>query len=251
MSNELINKYGNFARRAILNPSWAARWIFNRLVMKPFRLFRAKRYDALNQIDTCGEMQADEIVGEYGLTTADIVKYQPVQVHVLDSLSPIFHGLGQEYDSFVDIGCGKGRACFYAAKYFRKVIGVDLSQTLVEKANSNLISFAGSRQNIEFKCSNAESFILPPSRCVVFLFNPFGASILKKFVVNNYELLSEKESVIIYCNDLHSDVLLDYGIGLIGRKNSLDTSIFAMRITDRLRDYIDHQGWHLRNNLKV
>ena len=39
---------------------------------------------------------------------------------------------------FLDIGAGKGKACFYASPRFERVIGVEYSALLVDAAKANL-----------------------------------------------------------------------------------------------------------------
>lgn len=55
----------------------------------------------------------------------------------------------------VDIGCGSGQASYPLTKYFEKVIGTDLSQTMVDSANGRID--AEYQGKIEFKQSPAES----------------------------------------------------------------------------------------------
>ena len=47
--------------------------------------------------------------------------------------------IGYNFETFIDIGSGKGKACFYAQvkQPFKNIIGVDFSRPLVEIANRN------------------------------------------------------------------------------------------------------------------
>lgn len=54
------------------------------------------------------------------------------------------------HDSFVDIGCGKGRVlCCAARQSLRRVVGVDLSAELVQQARANAQSLRGRRSAVE------------------------------------------------------------------------------------------------------
>jgi SAM-dependent methyltransferase len=81
--------------------------------------------------------------------------------------------------TFIDIGCGKGRALLLASECgFREVVGVELNPTLaaIAQANADLWTVAGkARCPIRIKQGDAAELEFPPGPCVVFLFNPFGA----------------------------------------------------------------------------
>lgn len=112
-------------------------------------------------------------------------------------------------DTFVDIGSGKGKACFYAARRFARVIGVEYSEPLLHCAQVNL-RHSGKR-NIEFIHADAANYDVPDLQCLVFLFNPFDAVILERFISNNLARLHSKGSLVAYANDVQSAVLVDYG----------------------------------------
>ncbi len=86
--------------------------------------------------------------------------------------------------TFVDLGAGMGRALLLAAEFpFRAVVGVELNPTLarIGKRNIALWRKAGRGHSpIRMICGDAAEFELPPGPCVVFLFNPFGAPVLRR-----------------------------------------------------------------------
>lgn len=71
---------------------------------------------------------------------------------LFDSIAEYHTGKGQ---LAVDIGCGSGQASYPLTKYFEKVIGTDLSQTMVDAANGRIK--AEDQGKIEFKQSPGES----------------------------------------------------------------------------------------------
>ena len=75
----------------------------------------------------------------------------------------------EEY--FIDIGCGKGRACFYASRKYPRLIGIDFSPSLIRAAQENLKAFRGAKGNISFMVRDARIFDLPESGSLVYLFN--------------------------------------------------------------------------------
>jgi hypothetical protein len=88
--------------------------------------------------------------------------------------------------TFVDLGAGMGRAMLLAAAYpFRAVLGVELHPTLARIARRNLAlwrSAGHTRVPMRIFCRDAVEFPLPPGPCVAFLFNPFGAPVLRRLL---------------------------------------------------------------------
>ena len=101
----------------------------------------------------------------------------------------------REY-TFVDLGCGKGRALILAVEAgFRYVDGVELSPYLCSIARRNVgTSFPG----LIFNISAADAgFYKRPT--VVFLYNPFGPEVLRK-VLRNFP----SGAYVVYVNPLHA-----------------------------------------------
>ena len=111
-----------------------------------------------------------------------------------------------EPKSFVDIGSGKGKACFYAAHHFRRVIGIEYSRALTAIANENLRKTG--QRNIEFILADATYFDIPDEESLIFLFNSFDDVILEKFVTRNLSRIISTGSLIAYANDMQREVLV-------------------------------------------
>lgn len=86
--------------------------------------------------------------------------------------------------TFIDVGAGMGRAMLLASELsFRAVVGVELHPTLAGIARKNLALWrkAGKAQTrTRLICGDAVEFALPPGPCLAFLFNPFGAPVMKR-----------------------------------------------------------------------
>lgn len=83
--------------------------------------------------------------------------------------------------TFVDYGCGKGRALFVAEQCgFTKLIGVDIAQELIDGAQENLEVYKRKQPYSQFELvfSDATTYHIPKEACVFYFFNPFGESIL-------------------------------------------------------------------------
>jgi predicted RNA methylase len=82
--------------------------------------------------------------------------------------------------TFVDYGAGKGRCCFLAsAKNFRKIVGVEFARELCADMERNIKRFKAPWQrcsNFEVICLDATRYDIPDGDCVLFMFNPSGAT---------------------------------------------------------------------------
>jgi SAM-dependent methyltransferase len=146
-------------------------------------------------------------VSTYGLSTLwyhrvlagkwnESVRYQAVDENLFRSAVE-----GVPRWTFVDLGCGRGRALILAHEAgFPKIIGVDFSAPLCRTARKNLKKL-GIASNIVH--SDVRTFLLPPERCVVFLYNPFGAETLRS-VISRFDANAK---VIVYVNPIHDQVL--------------------------------------------
>ena len=88
--------------------------------------------------------------------------------------------------SFIDVGAGMGRAVLLAAELpFRQVVGVELNPTLARIARRNLAVWRASgraRAPMKMICGDAVEFPLPAGPCLAFLFNPFGAPVMRRLL---------------------------------------------------------------------
>ena len=88
--------------------------------------------------------------------------------------------------TFVDVGAGMGRAMLLASKLpFREVVGVELNPTLARIARRNAAAWrAAGRAHAPMRmvCGDAVEFRFPQGPCVAFLFNPFGAPVMRRLL---------------------------------------------------------------------
>jgi hypothetical protein len=88
--------------------------------------------------------------------------------------------------TFVDMGAGMGRAMLLAAAYpFRAVVGVEQHPGLARIGRRNLALWRGAGRTstpMRMRCCDAAEFALPAGPCVAFLFNPFGAPVLRRLL---------------------------------------------------------------------
>jgi predicted RNA methylase len=88
--------------------------------------------------------------------------------------------------TFLDLGCGKGRAVLLASEVgFREVVGVELNDGLVEiaRANARIWTAAGrARSPIRIECKDAAGVEWPSGPCLVYFYNPFAEQVMRAVV---------------------------------------------------------------------
>ncbi len=88
--------------------------------------------------------------------------------------------------TFIDVGAGMGRAMLLASEYpFQRVVGIELNPLLAKVAQRNLEVWraAGkSKAPMQVLCGDAVDAPFAQGPCLVFLFNPFGASVMSRLL---------------------------------------------------------------------
>jgi SAM-dependent methyltransferase len=88
--------------------------------------------------------------------------------------------------SFVDLGCGKGRAVMMASEFdFRQVVGVELHAGLARIAEANVAAWTAAGRAVcpvRIVCQDATEFVFPEGACLLYLFNPFAAPVMKRLI---------------------------------------------------------------------
>lgn len=109
--------------------------------------------------------------------------------------------------TFIDLGSGMGRAVLLASELpFSAVIGVELNPTLARIARRNLALWRVTGRALapaRILCRDALDFQLPPGPCVVFLFNPFGAPVLRRLAASWAQAFAARPGQldVLYVND--------------------------------------------------
>lgn len=115
--------------------------------------------------------------------------------------------------TFLDLGSGKGRALLMASDFpFRRILGVELVPELHRIALDNIRKYHSPAQlchTIESCCADAAEFVFPREPLVLYLFNPFPQSLLRRFLANLEESLrqSPRPVFLLYHNPLLEPLL--------------------------------------------
>jgi len=117
--------------------------------------------------------------------------------------------------AFVDLGSGKGRTLLMASDYpFQKILGVELLPSLHAIARQNLAQYKSESQKcfrMESICADATDLLFPEEPLVIFLFNPFPESGLRRTIANLASSLERhpRSGYVIYHNPLLEQVVLE------------------------------------------
>jgi hypothetical protein len=115
--------------------------------------------------------------------------------------------------AFIDLGAGMGRAVLLAAEYpFRETVGVELHPTLVRIARRNAAIWRSAGRALapmRMVSGDAVEFSFPERPCIAFLFNPFGAPVLRRLLTKLARGFAGRAGQldILYVNNEHEGVL--------------------------------------------
>ena len=188
------------------------------------RLEEDLSFDRLNGTDTDGLIQLHELkVSEEDCKLGN--RYEPAHPWVVRDF---FKHMPVRFDEyvFIDLGSGKGRALLLASHYpFQQIIGVELAEELHAVAVRNIEVYRAQGIRCRAVCSlcmGADSFVFPPQKLIISLFNSFQAEVLEKVVGNLTTSLAKRprEVYFVYVNPLFKHVIESTGIFKLIRKHS-------------------------------
>jgi len=121
--------------------------------------------------------------------------------------------------TFIDLGAGRGRALLLAARLgFRSVVGIELDPELAAHAARNLRAWQRKRKSeaitsgrFEIRVDDAARADFPAEATLIFLYNSFGATTLRKVLDNITKSHSTARRMsLCYFNPVHADVFEEY-----------------------------------------
>ena len=196
-------------------------------------------FDLAHNVDTSGFIPGEQVPGNspsdlystayYGISPSSLAA-------ALELLPEPATGF-----TFVDLGCGKGRALLVAAQFdFTKLLGLEISPELCRIAESN----TRTTPRIEIRQQDVVTLAFPATPLVIFLYHPFLAPILRRVLANleRHHRTNPHPTYLLYANNTYSKLLArfqflqqvwDYSIPL----SPEDTAADRHRIT--------HEGFTL------
>lgn len=211
---ELLQRIGRRVgkRAGLVNPKladWSRR-----------KLERDQMFDSVFGTDTGGvqELFDYNIVGgnvAHGLShiATDVSDFE----NLMKNLS-----LNLAQYTFVDLGCGKGRALILAARHpFAAVVGVDFVSAFVEAARKNVAAAGamGLCSPVTLVLEDATKYEFPSGPVLLYMFNPFDSHIIAQVGKNaRASLLRDPRPFnIAYMNPIHLDSLVESGWTVVRR----------------------------------
>lgn len=164
-------------------------------------------FDFRHRVQTVGEQQVggrqrlDGSAGSYG--------YAPITISCFRSAMREFAVPAEM--TFVDFGCGKGRALMLAASWgFPRVVGVEAVPEFCDQAERNVGRYLRRHKlspELQLFCSDAGAYEVQPLDATFFLFNPFPGDVLLSVLANIRRSVEDhpREIRVIYAYPLHRD----------------------------------------------
>ena len=115
--------------------------------------------------------------------------------------------------TFVDIGCGKGRVLMLASEFpFQRVIGLELSPEMVERARENLKRWAAAPhrcKDISVVQGDVLEFPLPEGPALLFMYHPFEEELFGRWVQSLQPVLPARSAplYLLYANPYYESQL--------------------------------------------
>ena len=116
-------------------------------------------------------------------------------------------------DSVIDLGCGLGSPMLYMSKFpFKRISGIEFSEKLYEGCKINLEKLNDSRLSVFY--GDAGDFDSFDDYNYIFMFNPFGLTVMRRVLENIYKSYSDNPRIItlVYKNPVYNKEILEDGI---------------------------------------
>ena len=178
-------------------------------------------FDRLHGTDTSGLLPGTTIAQGTGLAPEELTAYYGVAPSILEAVVDLWlrecaPPQAIEETVFLDVGAGKGRAMLVASQHpFLRVEGIELSPHLAAIAAANMERWredptADALAPLLLREGDATTLPPPPEPTLAFLFHPFEARLLRRFLRHITASLRThpRPFDLVYVNAEH-DSLLD------------------------------------------
>jgi SAM-dependent methyltransferase len=177
-------------------------------------------FDVRHGTDTSGLLPAHVIALGTKAAQGDLTAYYGVAPSILEGVvdhwlqrcSPLY---SIERYTFLDVGAGKGRALLLASQFpFASVEGIELNASLASIAQANIDIWHRDPQSaplapIAIHHADATKHQLPDTPTLAFLFHPFEAPLLRRFLrhIESHLALHPNAFDLVYVNSEHGSLL--------------------------------------------
>jgi SAM-dependent methyltransferase len=135
--------------------------------------------------------------------------------------------------TFVDFGCGKGRAVLLASAFaFERLVGIDFSRELIAAAQANWARFdrdALACRTVEWRCEDFLTSELPSAPVVLYFYHPCDERLLRQVAARIQASLTQnpRPAFVMYLNPLHADAWTDIGFRRVEANALGSDALFA------------------------
>jgi predicted RNA methylase len=182
----------------------------------------------LHRVNVADSLLKKDLAGTSEFANQHATWYHACSLRTLREIFREIRCTNVRFDNFIDLGSGEGKACFYASIKLevQNVMGIEFSKKLFDASQSNLSKF--SQKNISFFHGDASEYEIPEGNNIVFLYNPFDAALLEKFLARNVDhFRNNSKSLVAYANDCHRHSLIKSGFEAIYRNQITKNSIYV------------------------
>lgn len=150
-------------------------------------------------------------------------------------------------DVFVDFGCGKGRVLCQAARYpFGRVIGVEISEPLVEIARSNVERSRGrfACESVEVVTADVADFKVPDDLTVAYFYHPFAGSTFETVIdglVDSIVRNPRRLTIVYACPAMESYILATGRFALAHRSRGGWRDFLYRRVSVYVHDPLEQR----------
>jgi len=226
----LIKIIGAVRRRGIMGASFAAaRHVRNLCLNAEVRRYWRNvtksncRFDRRYGTDTASILPLDA----FGVPTSRLadLTFDAMHEEIFRRTMAVVR-IKHEQFTFVDYGCGKGKALLLASmRPFQEIIGIEFSPVACEICRRNIAKFAPAGQrsrNFEVVCADVLEYEPPPVPMLMLMNNPFREPMLEGVMQNLVRSIKAypRPVWIIYCNPVHAGAIERCGMFELAARGS-------------------------------
>jgi hypothetical protein len=107
-------------------------------------------FEKIYRLELSGVILNKDLISNNLISLSHATAYHAVWCRNLRELFDEAKKTGYVFENFIDIGSGKGKACFYAHTLglFNSIIGIEFSEPLLKIANLNNEKFKSRKSNL-------------------------------------------------------------------------------------------------------
>lgn len=166
------------------------------------RIEQQTPFDSVFDVDTAENVELWELPEADQMPVGRNARYSPTPVRT------VRHALSRcdvrhEEVTFVDVGCGKGRVLLLAAEFpFRRIVGVEASETLCDIARSNVKTAAEGRDGfdrIDVVHADATVYDIPDDAGLFYFYEPFSVDVSRAVLERIEDSIRRHPRSVVLC----------------------------------------------------